>query len=146
MEKVKLVDKGKIDLGEVIKALKENLETSEYGAILCFIGIVRSIGHDGEKVKHLYYEIDEKYTLKFLENLRQKVLEENRGLAELIIYHAAGEVPPKKETVLIVAAGKHSEDVFSGVRRALKGVKEEIPIWKKEITEKHSYWVGREKH
>ncbi|MCX8176582.1 MAG: molybdenum cofactor biosynthesis protein MoaE, partial [Candidatus Bathyarchaeota archaeon] len=131
MEKVKLVGKGEIDLGKVINSLKENLGDFDYGAILCFIGVVRSIGHNGEKVKHLYYEVDEKYTLKFLEDLRVKILEENKGLTELIIYHCVGEVPPKNETVLIVAAGKHSEDVFNGVKKALKGVKEEVPVWKK---------------
>ncbi|MGP3667329.1 MAG: molybdenum cofactor biosynthesis protein MoaE [Candidatus Bathyarchaeota archaeon] len=145
MEKVKLVGKDEIDLGKVVKAVKENLESFDYGAILCFIGVVRSVGQDGEKVKHLYYEVDEKYTLKFLEDLRQKILEENKGLAELIIYHCVGEVPPKNETLLIVGVGKHSEDVFNGVKKALNGVKKDVPIWKKEVTEKHSYWVGREK-
>lgn len=142
MEKVKLVNVGEINHQKVISLLKQNPRALECGAILCFIGVVREKGYNGEKVKKLYYEVDEKNTLRSIEDLRKKVLEKNRNIAELIIHHVIGEAKPGEETVCIAAIGKHSKDVFNVVIEALKEIKTNVPIWKKEITEKHEYWVS----
>jgi len=145
MEKVKLVNVGEINFQKAISLLKQNPKALECGAILCFIGIVRKRGYNGEKVKKLYYEVDEKNTLKFMEDLRKRVLERNKNVAEIVIHHVVGEAEPGEETVCIAAIGKHSKDVFDVVMETLKEVKTSIPIWKKEITEKHDYWVKGER-
>ena len=141
LERVKIVRKGEFSLQELVEELKNCPEAFECGAIACFVGIVRGVGKNGSKVQKLSYEAWEEEAVKSLTEIRREILQENKNTKDLLIYHVIGEFKPKDETVFIVAIGKHRHDATNAVRKAIEEIKTKPQIWKKEFTEKGSYWL-----
>jgi len=142
MEKVKLVKKGEVNFQLLMDEVKKNPEIEECGAIVSFMGIVRGVGHDGTRVKELYYEAAVDEAVKSLKEIREQTLKKNKDVKELLIYHVIDTLKPGEETIYILAAGKHRQDAFNASIQALEEVKKKPLIWKKEITEKQAYWVS----
>jgi len=102
---------------------------------------VRSLGKDGSRVQQLIYEAYEKEALKVLRKIRDEILEKNRGVKDLLIYHVIDKLKPGDETLFIAAIGKHRQDSLNAVSQAIEEIKSRPPIWKKELTEKGAYWT-----
>jgi len=145
LEKVKIVRKNEFKLQELIEGLKKNPKAFECGAIACFMGIVRGIGKNGSRVQKLFYEAWEEEATKILTKIREEILKENKNVIDLLIYHVIDELQPGDETVFIAAIGKHRHDAINAVSKTIEEVKTKPPIWKKEYTEKGSYWIREEK-
>ena len=141
LEKVKIVKKDEVKLQDLVDKLKKDPKIFECGAIACFMGIVRGIGKNGSKVQKLFYEAWEEEAIKTLVEIRDEALRKNKNLKDLLVYHVIGELKPGDETVFIVAAGKHRHDAINAVVDTIEEIKKKPPIWKKEYTEKGSYWV-----
>jgi len=141
LERVKIVRRGEFNLQELVEELKKCPEAFECGAIACFVGIVRGVGKNGSKVQKLSYEAWEEEAVKSLTEIRREILQTNKNTKDLLIYHVIDESKPKDETVSIVAIGKHRHDAMNAVRKAIEEIKTKPPIWKKEYTEKGSYWL-----
>lgn len=145
MDKVKLVKKGEVRLDALIEELKKNPEAYKCGAIVAFIGITRGVGHDGAKLKKLHYEAANEMTLKDLKKVRSQILNKNEKVKDLIIYHVIADLKPGEDTVYILALGEHRKETFNAAIQTLEKIKESTPVWKKEYTEKQSYWVSEKK-
>jgi len=141
VERVKIVRKSEFRLQELVEELKNCPEAFECGAIACYVGIVRGIGKNGSKVQKLSYEAWGEEALKKLTEIRRAILEENKNTKDLLIYHVIDELKPRDEPVFIVAIGKHRHDAIDATKKAIEEIKTKPPIWKKEYTEKGSYWV-----
>lgn len=142
MNKVKIVRKGEVKLQDLVGAVKRTEGFDTCGAIVVFNGVVRGVGHDGSRVKALSYEAYEDLALRELDRVRLKVMGSRPNLVELLIYHVVDELKPGEDTVFIVAAGAHRDDAFKAAMEALERVKTEVPIWKKEVTERGSVWIS----
>jgi molybdopterin synthase catalytic subunit len=143
LKKVEIVKKGEARLTNLIREVRRAKEISKCGAIVAFIGFVREKARDGSKVKELYCEADEEKATETLRKIREKILESQR-VKEVMIRHVVDTLTPREDTLHIVVAGEHARDAFRASREILKMVKEEAPIWKKEITEKGEYWVSEQ--
>jgi len=141
MDEVKLVKRNEVDLYTLLTTILNQPGIEECGAIVTFTGIVRGVGHDNSKVLELQYEADEENAVNVLKSIRRKILEENPGVKQLLIYHVVDNLKPKDKILFILAAGRGRRDAFKAVEDALEAVKTKVPIWKKELTEKGAYWV-----
>ena len=108
-------------------------KTNEVGGIVTFLGSVRSISK-GRKVERLEYSIYENMAEKKLSDIRQAALD-TEGIHEVLLYHRHGELDVGEHTILIIVGGEHREEAYQISRDILERVKNEVPIWKKEITE-----------
>lgn len=141
MQKVRIVRKNETSISEILSELKKNDALLKCGAIVLFIGQVREMGRRGGKVRKLLYECAEEAALKELGKIREEILRKYE-IEELLIYHFVGELKPGEDTIYIVVASKHRDPAFKAAREALELVKEKVPIWKKEITDRGEYWIG----
>ena len=125
------------DIETLIDVLKRI--TDEVGAIAIFVGVVRGKRND-EKVLRLEYEAYEELASKVAE----KIIEDAKtkyGIIDACIQHRIGTVKVGGDVMYVLVASKHRAEAFQALSEIVERIKRELPIWKKEVTEKGSYWV-----
>ncbi len=128
----------KLDLASTLEELKKSSEN--IGCIVAFIGVVRGIGRNGSKVKRLEYEVYEKVAEKKMMEIAEDA-ERKQGVKRVDIYHYEGKREVGEDIVYVFVAADHRENAFKTLIKVVDSVKKEVPIWKKEVTEKGEYWV-----
>jgi len=124
-------------LESLISELKS--QTEEAGAIAVFVGAVRGTRGD-EKVLRLEYEAHVDLAVEVM----KKIIEEAKakyGIIDVVIQHRTGTVNVGEDVMYVLVASRHRAEAFQALSEIVERVKHEVPIWKKEVTEKKSYWV-----
>jgi molybdopterin synthase catalytic subunit len=129
-----------VELSTIIGNVRSAIEGKNCGAIVTFTGIIRPKTNEGEVVDHLEYEVYPEAARKGLENMA-KALCMIEGVLEAAICHKYGNFKPGEEVLYVVIATERSTIAFEALRMVVDRAKHELPIWKKEFTEKGDYWV-----
>jgi len=129
-----------INLEDMVANVKKAVEGKNCGAIVTFTGIIRSRTHEGAAVDHLEYDVHPAAAKKGLEDMA-KALCMVDGVLEASVCHRYGSFRPGEEVLYIVIATQWSSVAFEILRKAVYMVKHELPIWKKEFTDRGNYWV-----
>jgi len=110
------------------------------GAVVAFIGTVRETSH-GERVLYLEYEAYPEMALKEMRRIAEEI--RARWPVEAVaITHRVGKLEIGEISVVIALSGAHREGLFQACRYAIDRLKEIVPVWKKEVSEKGAVWVG----
>jgi len=126
------------DLSDLLDEVKKS--SDEIGSIIIFVGSVRGISNKGEKVLRLEYEAYKEAAVKTLENIIAD-LKDKYGIIDAVIEHKVGSARVGEDTVYALVASKHRKEGFKSLIEFIERLKHEVPIWKKEITEKGSSWI-----
>lgn len=124
-------------LEEVLGNLERREET---GCFAVFTGIVRGISKSGERVVALYYEANEGVARGAFEKIVEE-LERKYGIHDVLLYHKLGRARVGDRVMYAVVSARGRAEAFAALRELVDRVKKEVPIWKKEITERREYWV-----
>jgi len=122
-------------LGSLIRAVRSRPDIHNAGAILTFTGIVR-----GEALA-LEFDIYEGQAERRISSIARD-LATAEGIVDVKIYHKSGCIERGEDIVYIVVAAAHRQEGFKTLREAIERIKNEVPIWKKELTERGDKWVG----
>jgi molybdopterin synthase catalytic subunit len=116
-----------------VDALARRVTRPAAGAIVTFQGTTRD-------VEELEYEA---YREMAEERMAAIVAEavERHGLQAAAAEHRVGSVPREEASVLVAASAAHRAEAFAGAREIIDRIKEEVPIWKKEIEGGEERWV-----
>jgi molybdopterin synthase catalytic subunit len=114
--------------------------SDDVGAITIFIGVVRGKNAGGEKVLRLEYEAYVEAATKVLENIISDI-KGKYGILDAVVEHKIGPAEAGEDTVYAVVASKHRDEGFKSLIELIERLKHEVPIWKKEVTEKGSRWI-----
>ena len=134
--KVKLSEK--LDsLDSLISQLKGT--SDEIGGIAVFVGAVRGT-HGDERVLRLEYEAHETLATKTIEGIIGDS-KAKHGIIDAIVEHRVGTARVGEDVMYVLIASKHRKEAFRALEEMVDTIKHEVPIWKKEITEKEGYWV-----
>ncbi|MBS7656568.1 molybdenum cofactor biosynthesis protein MoaE [Candidatus Bathyarchaeota archaeon] len=135
---MKIGIKQKLDhLGSLIEELRKS--STEIGAITIFVGVVRGT-RGNEKVVRLEYEAHESLASETIE----KIINEQKtkyGIIDAVVEHRTGSVTVGEDIMYVLVASKHRREGHLALSEIVERIKFEVPIWKKEITEKDGYWV-----
>lgn len=135
--KIKISEKLE-DLNNLLNEIKG--ASNEIGAITIFVGVVRGISKNREKVLRLEYEAYEEVATKTLEDIIID-LKSKYGIIDAIVEHKVGSAQAGEDTVYALIATKHREEGFKSLIELIERLKHEVPIWKKEVTDRGSYWI-----
>jgi molybdopterin synthase catalytic subunit len=125
------------DLNTLISEMKKT--SKEAGAIVVFVGVVRGTRED-KKVVRLEYEAHEALAPERMKQIIGE-LRAKYGIIDAIVEHKTGTAKVGEEVMYALVASKHRKEAFQALEELVDQVKHEVPIWKKEVTEKKSYWV-----
>ena len=111
------------------------------GAIATFVGTTR-VESRGRTVQHLDYEAYE----GMAENVMAEIaaaLKQRYDVCEIAIHHRTGRVEIGDASVMIAVSAPHRQDALAACKEAIDTLKEQVPLWKKEVYEGGEEWIGR---
>jgi MoaE-MoaD fusion protein len=126
-----------IDVDGVVAEVRR----AEAGAIATFSGTTR-IHSRGRTVHHLEYEAYPGMAEKVMEEIATR-LKEKYELCEVAITHRIGRVGIGDTSVAIAVSAPHRDDALAACKEAIDTLKEQVPLWKKEVYEGGEEWIGR---
>jgi MoaE-MoaD fusion protein len=126
----------RLSLEEVVQAVAGEA----FGGLVTFVGNVRAQTR-GKRVLRLEYEAYRPMAERLLEKLGEEVAERWPG-ARVAIVHRVGVLEPGEWAVVIAAAAPHRQEAFRACEHAIDRLKQDAPIWKKEVFADGEVWVG----
>jgi len=130
------VSKDPLKLDEVVRAV----EGHGLGGVVTFSGQVRDQTR-GRAVIQLEYEA----YAPMAERVFAQIAAEAAAKWErsrMAIIHRVGLLRPGELAVVIAASAPHRAEAFDACRHAIERLKQDAPIWKKEIFADGEIWVG----
>ncbi len=126
-----------IELREVIADVTDE----GAGGIATFQGTVRAHSR-GRAVLALVYEAYSGMAEKVMAEIADEV-KARYELCEVAVTHRLGRVEIGETSVAIAVSAPHRQDAFAACRDVIDGLKERVPLWKKELYEGGEEWIGR---
>jgi molybdopterin synthase catalytic subunit/molybdopterin converting factor small subunit len=127
--------------GLSLDAVVDEVRSERAGAIATFVGTTR-VESRGRTVQHLEYEAYE----GMAENVMAEIaasLKQRYDLCEIAIHHRTGRVEIGDASVVIAVSAPHRQDALAACRDAIDTLKQQVPLWKKEVYEGGEEWIGR---
>ena len=116
-------------------------ESHDAGAVASFVGTVRRRSRDRD-VLYLEYEAFEEMAEPMLVRLGDELTSKHR-LSKVAIHHRVGRVEIGEASVVIAVSAPHRQDALAACKDAIDTLKEQVPLWKKEVYQGGEEWIGR---
>ncbi|ELY45035.1 molybdopterin synthase [Natronorubrum sulfidifaciens] len=128
-------------LESLVDRVKRSPAAERSGAIATFTGRVRA-KDDPDDARTQYLEF-EKYEGVADERMAalETDLEARAGVLEVELYHRTGIVEDGEDIVFVVVLAGHREEAFRTVEDGINRLKDEVPLFKKEVTVDDEFWV-----
>ena len=137
---VKIIDASseKID---ILKAEKF-LSSSNFGAIIYFVGTVRDL-NENKKVTGITYDSRDTMVIKSFEEIYNESGTKLKIKDKAVfIEHVKGYVAVTEKSIIIGVACKHRDEAYNLSRFIIEEIKKRTPIWKKEhYANEESEWL-----
>ena len=128
-----------------VDALLAEVAHADCGGTCVFLGTVRN-GPEEQGVTAIEYSAYE----DMVEAEFGRLLADARGRwpeARIAVRHRLGTIPVGEASIAIVAAAPHLAQAFEACRYVIEGVKQRIPVWKKELrVDGSEVWVDPAGH
>ena len=124
-----------LDPARVVDAVRRD----DAGAVALFYGIVRD-ENLGRRVLYLEYEAYPEMATKVLHHLAEEV-RQRFGITEIAIQHRTGRLEIGETSLLVAVSSAHRRQAFEACHALVDRLKEEAPIWKKEVFEGGEEWI-----
>ncbi|MGH1343465.1 MAG: molybdenum cofactor biosynthesis protein [Nannocystales bacterium] len=111
------------------------------GGIATFTGNVRRHSR-GETIERLEYEAYAPMATAVMTKIADGIEAEIEG-AKVAIHHRIGVLGISETAVVIAASAPHRAEAFEACRAAIEQLKDDVPIWKKEVAESGASWIGQ---
>jgi molybdopterin synthase catalytic subunit len=113
----------------------------EAGGVTVFLGVVRN--HTaGRRVVALEYEAHVPMAEAKLKEIGEAIYGRWPGVRQVAIVHRIGRLLVGESSVAIAVSAAHRQDAFEACQYAIDTLKRTVPIWKRELFEDGSAWVG----
>ena len=136
----KIIDSSKEKI-DILKAEKF-LSSSNFGAIIYFVGTVRNI-NENKKVTGITYDSKDTMVIKSFEEI-YKESETKLKIKDKAVFieHVKGYLDVKEKSIIIGVGCRHRDEAYNLSRFIIEEIKKRTPIWKKEhYTNEESEWL-----
>ena len=136
----KIIDASKEKIN--ISKVEEFLSSSNFGALIYFVGTVRDL-NENKKVTGITYDSRDSMVLKSFEEIyKDAELKLKIKDKAVFIEHVKGYVAIKEKSIIIGVGCKHRNEAYSLSRFIIEEIKKRTPIWKKEhYANEESEWL-----
>ena len=124
-----------------LDAVVDEVRSERAGAIATFVGTTR-VESRGRTVEHLEYEAYEGMAEQVMAEIAGR-LKEQYDVCDIAIHHRTGRVDIGEPSVVIAVSAPHRQDALAACKDAIDTLKEQVPLWKKEVYEGGEEWIGR---
>lgn len=130
-----------VTLDSLVRRAKASPDADRAGAIATFTGRVREKDSaDDAPTEFLQFETYEEVAQQRFATIREE-LEAREGVYEVLMHHRTGVIESGADIVFVVVLAGHREEAFRTVEDGINRLKDEVPIFKKEVTDDEEFWV-----
>ena len=134
----KVFIEGEISPSFIADAIAKHSTKKDIGAHSIFLGQVRNDILNGKEVKAINYTAYNEMAEEKFHEIRETAFEKY-SLTCMHIYHSLGGVNSGEISLFVFTSSKHRKDAMEACTFIVNRIKEEVPIWGKEIFEDESY-------
>ena len=128
-------------LESLVARAKDSDDAPYSGAVATFTGRVRAKeDREDEPTEFLEFEKYEGIAEERMTAIAAE-LEEREGVFEVVMHHRTGVIEYGEDIVFVVVLAGHREEAFRTVEDGIDRLKDEVPIFKKEVTTDEQFWV-----
>ena len=110
------------------------------GATVTFLGTSRRLS-EGKQVLYLEYECYESMAVKKLEEIKKDISKKWK-VEGIAIAHRFGRVDIEGISLIVAVGSPHRMEAFQACMEIVDRIKQDVPIWKKEVFSDGEIWVG----
>ncbi|MFC5368088.1 molybdopterin synthase [Salinirubrum litoreum] len=130
-----------VTLGSLVAEAKRHPDAERSGAIATFTGRVRAKdAEDDDRTTALEFETYEGVADQRMATISEE-LESRDGVHAVLMHHRTGYVADGEDIVFVVVLAGHRREAFRTVEDGIDRLKDEVPIFKREITVDGDFWV-----
>lgn len=128
-------------LESLVARVKRSPRADRAGAIATFTGRVRAKdSSDDTPTEQLTFETYEGVAEQRMTDISED-LEDRDGVYNVCLHHRTGIIENGEDIVFVVVLAGHREEAFRTVEDGINRLKDEVPIFKKEVTTDEEFWV-----
>lgn len=128
-------------LESLVARVKRSPRADRAGAIATFTGRVRAKdSSDDTPTERLTFETYEGVAEQRMAAISEE-LEDRDGVYNVCMHHRTGVIENGEDIVFVVVLAGHREEAFRTVEDGINRLKDEVPIFKKEVTTDEEFWV-----
>jgi molybdopterin synthase catalytic subunit len=130
-----------VTLASLVAEAKRHPDADRSGAIATFTGRVRAKdGDDDDRTTALEFETYEGVADQRMATISEE-LEAREGVHAVLMHHRTGYIADGEDIVFVVVLAGHRREAFRTVEDGIDRLKDEVPIFKREITVDGEFWV-----
>ena len=123
-------------ISQLVEKMSHNTDS---GGHSIFLGQVRADEIDGKSVKAIEYSAYVEMVNIEAENIKKKILSEFPDVKSVDIIHSTGIVSAGEISLLVFISAGHRHQAIQACSKTVELIKENLPVWKKEIFEDDSH-------
>ena len=128
-------------LESLVAGVKSAAQAERGGAIATFTGRVRARdAPDDEPTEYLAFEKYEGVADDRMATIEAE-LEARDGILDVRLHHRTGVIEYGEDIVFVVVLAGHRREAFRAVEDGIDRLKDEVPLFKKEVTVDDEFWV-----
>jgi len=128
-------------LESLVERVKASPRAERAGAIGTFTGRVRAKdAPDDDPTEYLAFEKYEGVADDRMETIEAE-LEDREGVLDVVLHHRTGVIEYGEDIVFVVVLAGHRREAFRTVEDGIDRLKDEVPLFKKEVTVDDEFWV-----
>jgi molybdopterin synthase catalytic subunit len=123
----------------MVDALIDEVRSSRAGAIVTFLGTVRSADETSDNIIALIYEAYNEMAIKKIEEI-VKEAKQKYNIMDVAVIQRIGRVNVGEDSIGIAVSSWHRGDAFHACEYIIDKIKVLPPIWKKEVYSSGEIW------
>jgi molybdopterin synthase catalytic subunit len=128
-------------LESLVAQVKRSPRTDRSGAIATFTGRVRPKEEpDDDPTEYLEFERYDDVAAEKMRAIRDELTDRD-GVYEVLLHHKTGVVDAGEDIVFVVVLAGHRQEAFETVEDGINRLKDEVPLFKKEVTVSDEFWA-----
>ncbi|WP_185216601.1 MULTISPECIES: molybdenum cofactor biosynthesis protein MoaE [unclassified Chryseobacterium] len=122
----------------IAESITKHSTKTEIGAHQIFLGQIRADEIDGKTVKAIEYTAYEDLALSHMAAIREEIFAKY-NLTCMHIYHSLGIVNVGEICLFVFTSSKHRKEATLACNEMVERIKNELPIWGREIFEDETH-------
>lgn len=125
---------------DIISFFMERMsKRTDTGGHSIFLGQVRADEISGKKVIAIEYSAYEGMVKTEADKIKEKILSDFTDARSIDIVHSTGVVRAGEISLFVLVSAGHRQQAIQACTRAVELIKENLPVWKKEIFDDKSH-------
>ncbi len=130
-----------VTLSTLVASVKRSPDEDRAGAIATFTGRVRAKDSpDDRPTEQLEFERYDGVAQERMATLRRELAARD-GVHAVRLHHKTGVVEAGEDIVFVVVLAGHRGEAFAAVQDGINRLKDEVPLFKKEVTVDEEFWA-----